>query len=82
LTWYEKSSPFEAEVHMSAAVAFHCPAAHPVAGSAFEGLFVRALPPEPAFHADLKAVGVDVEKLLPQYPVTVLPGHSAPVGPD
>jgi uncharacterized protein (TIGR02265 family) len=57
---------------MSAAVAFHCPAAHPVAGSAFEGLFVRALPPEPAFHADLKAVGVDVEKLLPQYPVTVL----------
>jgi uncharacterized protein (TIGR02265 family) len=56
---------------MSAAVALHSPTAHPVAGSAFQGLFVRALPPEPDFHADLKAVGVDVEKLLPQYPVTV-----------
>jgi len=56
---------------MSAAEAFHAPASHPVAGNAFQGLFVRALPPEPAFHADLKAVGVDVEKLLPQYPLTV-----------
>jgi len=37
----------------------------------FQGLFVRALPPEPAFHADLKALGVDVERLLPQYPLRV-----------
>ena len=42
-----------------------------VAGSVFQGLFVRALPPEPAFHADLKALGVDVERLLPQYPLRV-----------
>ena len=47
------------------------PASLPVAGNAFEGLFVRALPPEPAFYADLKAVGVDVENLLPQYPLRV-----------
>ena len=56
---------------MSAAVTSLPPASPRVAGSMFEGLFVRALPPEPAFHADLKAVGVDVERLLPQYPMRV-----------
>ncbi len=56
---------------MSAAVASPPLALPLIAKSAFEGLFVRALPPEPAFHADLKAMGVDVERLLPQYPVKV-----------
>jgi len=57
---------------MSMSQAVAAPSASPrVAGSMFAGLFVRALPPEPAFHADLKAVGVDVEKLLPQYPIKV-----------
>jgi uncharacterized protein (TIGR02265 family) len=56
---------------MSAAMAFHSPASIYVAGNMFEGLFVRGLPPEPSFHGDLKAVGVDVERLLPQYPIKV-----------
>jgi len=66
-----KEVPSEAEVHMLAAVAFRSPAPIHIAGSMFHGLFVRALPPEPAFHADLKALGVDVERLLPQYPIKV-----------
>ncbi|QSQ24596.1 DUF2378 family protein [Pyxidicoccus parkwayensis] len=42
-----------------------------VPASMVEGLFVRALPADPDFHAALRAVGVDVEKLLPHYPVEV-----------
>jgi uncharacterized protein (TIGR02265 family) len=61
----------EAEVPMSAAVAARAPAIIYTAGNMFEGLFVRGLPPEPSFHADLKAVGVDVERLLPRYPIKV-----------
>jgi uncharacterized protein (TIGR02265 family) len=67
--YVKKSSLSEAEVHMATAVAFHSPAALYVAGSACQGLFVRALPPDPAFHAELKSVGVDVDRLLPRYPL-------------
>jgi len=56
---------------MPASEASPAPASLHIAGNAFQGLFVRALPPEPAFHADLKALGVDVERLLPQYPLRV-----------
>jgi len=56
---------------MSVAAASPCPSSLHIAGKMFEGLFVRALPPEPGFHADLKALGVDVERLLPQYPLRV-----------
>ena len=56
---------------MSEAMASRAPATIYTAGSMFEGLFIQALPPEPAFHADLKATGVDVERLLPQYPLKV-----------
>ncbi len=58
---------------MSASKASPPPASLHIAGNALQGLFVRALPPEPAFHADLKALGVDVERLLPQYPLRVTP---------
>jgi len=56
---------------MSTAVAFHFPASLYVTGSACQGLFVRALPPDPSFHAELMAVGVDVDRLLPRYPLKV-----------
>lgn len=47
------------------------PASPQVPASMFEGLFVRALPADPDFHAALRAVRVDVAKLLPHYPVEV-----------
>ena len=53
------------------AVAAPSPTSPQVPASMFEGLFVRALPADPAFHAALRAVGVDVAKLSPHYPVEV-----------
>ena len=42
-----------------------------VPASLFEGLFVRGLPANSAFHAALKKMGVDLARLSPQYPVEV-----------
>lgn len=40
-------------------------------GSAVEGMYVRALQPTGAFAEELKALGVDVQRLEPTYPTAV-----------
>jgi uncharacterized protein (TIGR02265 family) len=40
-------------------------------GSMFEGLFAKHLKPTGAFKADLLAVGLDVDRILPEYPMAV-----------
>lgn len=42
-----------------------------IQGSTVEGLFARALKPTGEFDAELRRVGVDVQRLEPTYPLTV-----------
>jgi uncharacterized protein (TIGR02265 family) len=37
----------------------------------FEGMFVRAVRPDPAFAAELKELGFDIARMQPRYPVRV-----------